>query len=404
MNGRAKFLAITVPVFVVALIVVAAGIEVWVRARWDPRNGRPGLFLSDAVRGQRFAPNYDGWFAGVPVHINNLGFRDPRDYSLAKGPHTFRIIVLGDSVTFGHGSVYEHTYPYLLEQKLKQWRADVDWQVWNLAVPGYNTSQELAHLLEVGPGFAPNLVIIGLFDNDLVDNRPPQSPGAVRVTAARLLSFAERHIYSIELYKRIYLQLAWKWSASDDYKQRLENINSEEQSLRRTSDLADAKQQVLTSFDYVSADELSRACPGKPKPSSALVDAAQRQDGYSLWVDAVRGFEQLRRDGRYRILFFLNVAPPECPKTGESDTFYDDGASGLNAMFMRVIQSGDEGTAVVSTHDALLHTRPSQMPGWSGHSLGNTNVLKADVLFSYLQDHVLPAALPPQTRTSAAGR
>ena len=101
------------------MILVAAGVEVWVRARWNPKNGQPGLFLSDAVRGQRFAANYDGWFAGVPVHINNLGFRDSRDYSLTKSPKTFRIIFLGDSVTFGHGSVYEHSYPYLLEQKLK---------------------------------------------------------------------------------------------------------------------------------------------------------------------------------------------------------------------------------------------------------------------------------------------
>ena len=63
------------------------------------------------MRGQRLAPNYDGWFAGVPVHINGLGFRDARDYALEKGPNTFRILVLGDSVTFGHGSVDEHTYP-----------------------------------------------------------------------------------------------------------------------------------------------------------------------------------------------------------------------------------------------------------------------------------------------------
>ena len=66
------------------------------RATWNPKRGTPGLFLVDAVRGQRFAPNYSGWFAGVPVHINNLGFRDPRDYQLAKGPRTFRIVTLGD--------------------------------------------------------------------------------------------------------------------------------------------------------------------------------------------------------------------------------------------------------------------------------------------------------------------
>ena len=401
MSVARKLFTITIPVLVGAAFLVAAGIEVWVRITWNPKNGQPGLFLSDAARGQRFSPNYNGWFAGVPVRINNLGFRDPRDYSLAKGPTTFRIVVLGDSVTFGHGSVYEHSYPYLVEQKLRQWRPDVDWQVWNVAVPGYNTSQELEHLKEIGPQFSPDLVIVGFFENDLVDNREPYAPGALRIAAAHLLSFAQRHVYSIELYKRVYLQLAWKFSASDQFRQRLENINSEEQQLRKTTMLADAKQQELTNFDYVSDDELSRACPSKPKLSRALADAAQKQDGYKWWVDAVRGFQQLNRDGKYHIVFFLNVAPMPCPDS--NGTFYDDDGYGLNALFMRVI--GD-GLPVVSAHDAFLHRRPSQMPGWEGHSFGNTNVVKADVLFSYLSERVLPARLapPPQTRTSAAGR
>ena len=141
----------------------------------------------------------------MPVHINSLELRDPREYELHKRPNTFRILVLGDSVTFGHGSVYEHTYPYLLEQRLKAWRPDVDWQVWNAAVPGYNTSQELAHLLEVGDRFRPDLVVVGFFENDLTDNRPLPQPGRLRVAAIKLLSVARRHVYSLELYKQVYL-------------------------------------------------------------------------------------------------------------------------------------------------------------------------------------------------------
>src|SRR5262249_44609828 len=144
-----KLLAISVPAVLCAALVLAIGVEIWTRARWNDRKGTPGFFLSHPVRGQRLAPGYRGWFAGVPVAINQLGFRDTREYALAKPPRAFRILVLGDSVTFGHGSVYEHTYPYLLEQRLKAWQPDVAWQVWNLAVPGYNTSQELAQLLEL---------------------------------------------------------------------------------------------------------------------------------------------------------------------------------------------------------------------------------------------------------------
>jgi hypothetical protein len=52
-----------------------------------------------------------------------------------------------------------------------------------------------------------------------------------------------------------------------------------------------------------------------------------------------------------------------------------------------------DGTPAVSVHDALLHVRPSQMPAINGHSIGNSNVVKADVLFEYLRDHVL-SSLP----------
>jgi hypothetical protein len=132
----------------IALTVTACAcmivIELWVRMRWDDTQGQPGFFLTDARRGQRLSPGYDGWFAGVPVRINSLGFRDRKDYPLDKAPNTFRIIVLGDSVTFGHGTLDETTYPHLLEQQLRAWRPNVNWEVWNLGVPGYNTGQELA--------------------------------------------------------------------------------------------------------------------------------------------------------------------------------------------------------------------------------------------------------------------
>jgi hypothetical protein len=378
-----RILVVTVPAFLIATFVFAAAIEVWVRATWDPRRGTPGLFLTDAVRGQRFAANYDGWFAGVPVHINNLGFRDPRDYALAKGPRTFRIVFLGDSVTFGHSSVYEHTYPYLLEQRLKMWRPGVDWQVWNLGVPGYNTSQELAHLEAVGPAFAPDLVIVGFFENDLVDNRDNSHPGFARVVAARVLSQLQRHVYSFDLYKKVVLRLVWRLSASDAFGRRLESLADDEKLLATVKDASLLKQQAITPVDYVSDEELRTACPHQPAPNHVVVDAVEHREGYRDWLDAIRGFQRLSREGAYRILFFLNAAPGYCPDT---DTFYDEGPTGLNAFLVRTIGAG---LPVVSSHDAFLHRRPSQMPAANGHSLGNSNVIKADVLFDYLRAHEL---------------
>ena len=377
-------------------IVMAAALEVWVRATWEPRKGRPGFFLTDAVRGQRLAANYDGWFAGVPVHINRLELHDEREYDLAKGSNTFRILVLGDSVTFGHGSVGEHTYPYLLEQRLKAWRPQVDWQVWNAAVPGYNTAQELAHLLEVGPTFQPDLVIVGFFENDLIGNYEVSSPGAASRALAGVLSFMRRHAYSLELYKRSYLQLAWKLSKSDEYRRRVEHLGTEESLMAGVEDASTLGQQALTPFDRLTDAQVREVnCVYGMKPNAALIPAIERQSGFPAWVAAVRGFQRLNAAGAYRIVFFLNDAPPVCP---DGDVFYDGGSKTIDDFYLRAMS---EGTPAVSAYDAFLHVRPSQMPNASGHSIGNSNVVKAEALFEFLKGHAL---LTERTAHAASGR
>ena len=383
-----KLATISIPAFGAAALLVAAATEVWVRAAWEPRKGTPGFFLTDAARGQRLAANYTGWFAGVPVHINSLELRDPREYDLAKRPNTFRILVLGDSVTFGHGSVYEHTYPFLVEQRLKTWRPDVDWQVWNAAVPGYNTSQELAHLLEVGPRFHPDLVVVGFYENDLVDNRPVRAPRMANVAASAAISFARRHLYSLELYKKAYLQLAWRLNASDEYRQRMEHLATEESLIADVQDARTLPQQALTPYERMT-DEQVRAvdCVYGMKPNPAIIPAMQRERGFAEWLDAVHGFQRLHADGAYRVMFYVNDVPPICP---DGDVFYDGGSKAIDTFLMRHMS---EGTPAVSSYDEFLHRRPSQMPNARAHAIGNANAVKAQVLFDYLRDRVLPGLM-----------
>ncbi len=373
---------------IVAVMIGVAAVEVWTRAHWNDRKGVPGFFLSDPVRIQRLAPGYDGWFSGVPVKINRLGLRDNREYSLAKSPRTFRILVLGDSVTFGHGSIYEHSYPYLFEQRLRAWRPDVDWQVWNAAVPGYNTSQELAQLLEEGPQFKPDLVVVGFFENDFVDNYHVGSPSAAARARSAVLSWLYRHVYSIELYKRLYLQIAWQLSRKNSYYQRLVHVAEEEKETATPDEIADLKAQQLTPYDEWPDDAVRDAwCSGSP-PAADLVEAVEREPGWPYWVEAVRRFQRLNREGVYRVVFFANVVPFACP---EKDMFVDGGSAALNGFYMRYL---GEGTPAISVYDAFRRLRPSQMPFADGHAVGNANAVKADVLFRYLRDAVLPPLLP----------
>jgi hypothetical protein len=378
-------IGVSVPAALVAAFIGGAAIEVWTRLRWNPMKGTPGFFLSDPVRRQRLAPGYSGWFAGVPVRINSLGLRDDREYARAKRPDTVRILVLGDSVAFGHGSVGEHTYPLLLEQRLRAWRPDVDWQVWNAAVPGYNTSQELAQLLEVGPTFEPDLVVVAFFENDIADNFPVAPATASSRVRSALLSWAYKHVYSIQLYKRAYLQLAWRLSAANDYRLRLEHLAEEAQLTANLPQIADLRDQQLTRFDRLSDDEARDAVCHDATPSRGdIVAAVKRDPGYPDWLTAVRRLQQLAIDGTYALMFFVNVTPAECKKP---DLFYDGGTEALNRFYLGILGSG---TPVVSSYDAFRHVRPSQMPYAAGHALGNANVVKADALFGFLRDDLFP--------------
>ena len=380
---------------VVSAAAVAAGvsviaIEIWVRSAWDDSRGRPGFFLSDPVRGQRLAPNYDGWFAGVPAHINALGFRDPRDYALAKAPGTFRILVLGDSVTFGHGALHETSYPYLLEQRLRAWRPDVRWEVWNLGVPGYNTAQQLAYLNEVGERFAPDLVIVGFFSNDFTGYQPVSHPGVRARATSAVMRTLQRFVYSTELYKRIYLTLRFQLTESAENQQRLEHLATEDALLgRQNADPASA--QKLGDFERLSdADVQAFECRdmGPAGPPMLAADVRSRSPKLRLWFEAVEGFQSLHRAGRYRIMFFINLAPQEC--TGR-DRFFDHGSRADNDALQEVL---GRDTAVVSSWAEFLYYRPSQMPAAAGHSLGNANLVKAKVLFDFLRTDVLSSLIP----------
>ena len=63
------------------------------------------------------APNRSAFLMGVPVSINSEGLRD-REFPLEKPPGVYRVMMLGDSTTFGWGVRQEDTAAKFLEHKL----------------------------------------------------------------------------------------------------------------------------------------------------------------------------------------------------------------------------------------------------------------------------------------------
>ena len=99
---------------------------------------------------------------GADIKINSQGFRGPEPSS---DPATERVIVLGDSITFGNSLALEDTFPFQLQKRLVSQQRKVE--VLNFGVGGYDTLQEVS-LLEIrGLKYHPNLVVVAYCLNDV---------------------------------------------------------------------------------------------------------------------------------------------------------------------------------------------------------------------------------------------
>ncbi len=78
-----------------------------------------------------------------------------------------RIVILGDSVVFGHGLEPPQAFPQLLEDSLRASGHDVD--VFNLALPGWSTRQEKLAYERIARKYKPKAVVLGVCLNDLAE-------------------------------------------------------------------------------------------------------------------------------------------------------------------------------------------------------------------------------------------
>lgn len=102
------------------------------------------------------------------VVTNSYGFRD-YEWEMPKPPDKIRIMVVGDSLTFGNAAPFEAIFSKVLERKLKKLNANIE--VINAATQGWSTFIEVDFLKVEGLGYQPDLVIIGFYPNDFI-SRP----------------------------------------------------------------------------------------------------------------------------------------------------------------------------------------------------------------------------------------
>lgn len=86
-----------------------------------------------------------------------------------KGEDEFRILVFGDSFTWGHGIADNHlVWPAVLETGLRRREEGRGIRVINLGTPGFTTVNELELYSRVGRKLAPDLVLVQYLVNDVL--------------------------------------------------------------------------------------------------------------------------------------------------------------------------------------------------------------------------------------------
>ncbi|MGC2112244.1 MAG: SGNH/GDSL hydrolase family protein [Candidatus Korobacteraceae bacterium] len=112
-------------------------------------------------------PNGHAFLMGQDVTINSHGLRD-YEYSLEKPPGVYRILILGDSTTFGWGVAMTDTAAKILERELNAQHIPgyQRFEVINAGVGNYDTVQEVTYYKTRGRDFHPDLVVLGYFIND----------------------------------------------------------------------------------------------------------------------------------------------------------------------------------------------------------------------------------------------
>ncbi len=100
------------------------------------------------------------WPQRLRPTVNGQGFRD-REHETTKPPGVRRILILGDSLTWGRGVADAETWPRRLGRTLPE---AVELIV--LAKPGWSTADQLGALERIGFSYDPDLVLLGVCTND----------------------------------------------------------------------------------------------------------------------------------------------------------------------------------------------------------------------------------------------
>ena len=157
--------AVSTTSFLLTLLALEIGLRVWgYNPLGDWQSDKEFILRASAHPELKYelSPGASGGLPDNDIKINSQGFRgpEPSDNSSAQ-----RVIVLGDSIAFGHPLLSNDTFSSQLQQRLKSSNHDVE--ILNFGVGGYDTLQEVSLLELRGLKYHPKLVVVAYCLNDI---------------------------------------------------------------------------------------------------------------------------------------------------------------------------------------------------------------------------------------------
>lgn len=156
----------------------------WEYVDYDKRayfGGAPFFSVPYALK-----PLQNTHFLGRSIHTNTFGMRDKREF-LPADPSRYRILLIGDSTTFGFGVGDDETIGHHLEQLLNSSRAKPDsdrlFEVINAGVDGYDVVDESFVLSSLVSLYRPDFVIWYIGPNDWDDSLSLNPSGTLSSSA-----------------------------------------------------------------------------------------------------------------------------------------------------------------------------------------------------------------------------
>jgi lysophospholipase L1-like esterase len=176
MGGAVRDTAIIL--LITALMMASVEIGVRIFAPQDLRTeyieGGP-LGLKDPVLGHVNRPNVHAHVRApefkVEYVVDSRGFRANNIQENNDGSDAAtKILLIGDSFTFGAANQYDEIWAVKLSQLFKENDSDVE--IINAGVPGYSTAQQALFLERIFDDIRPDYVVVMYLPNDLFANEP----------------------------------------------------------------------------------------------------------------------------------------------------------------------------------------------------------------------------------------